>query len=154
MAGIPKNALVLVGDGRKALLLRNEGDNQFPNLKAEAVFEDQNPPTHLQGTDRPGHFIKGIVSGQRGAVEPTNWHELEEYRFTRRIARAAEEIVRSGRTTAFVIAAPPRTLAQLRATLATDVKRHIIAEIPKDLTRLPVGEIERHIVEALASPTR
>ncbi|NWL44284.1 host attachment protein, partial [Bradyrhizobium elkanii] len=35
-----------------------------------------------------------------------------------------------------------------------DVKRHIIAEIPKDLTRLPVGEIERHIVEALASPTR
>ncbi|WP_276326193.1 host attachment protein [Bradyrhizobium elkanii] len=65
MAGIPKNALVLVGDGRKALLLRNEGDYQFPNLKAEAVFEDQNPPTHLQGTDRPGHFIKGIVSGQR-----------------------------------------------------------------------------------------
>ncbi|NWL75236.1 host attachment protein, partial [Bradyrhizobium elkanii] len=141
MAGIPKNALVLVGDGRKALLLRNEGDYQFPNLKAEAVFEDQNPPTHLQGTDRPGHFIKGIVSGQRGAVEPTDWHELEEYRFTRRIARAAEEIVRR-RTTAFVIAAPPRTLAQLRATLATDVKRHIIAEIPKDLTRLPVGEIE------------
>jgi protein required for attachment to host cells len=152
MAGIPKNAFVL-GNGRKALLLRNEGDNQFPTLKAEAVFEDQNPPTHLQGTDRPGHFIKGIVSGQRGAVEPTDWHELEEYRFTRRIARAAEEIVRR-RTTAFVIAAPPRTLAQLRATLATDVKRHIIAEIPKDLTRLPVGEIERHIVEALASPTR
>ncbi|WP_080586131.1 host attachment protein [Bradyrhizobium elkanii] len=94
-----------------------------------------------------------IALGQRGAVEPTDWHELEEYRFTRRIARAAEEIVRR-RTTAFVIAAPPRTLAQLRATLATDVKRHIIAEIPKDLTRLPVGEIERHIVEALASPTR
>jgi|SRR5438128_8424480 protein required for attachment to host cells len=79
MAGIPRKALVFVGDGSKALLLRNEGDDRFPNLKAEAVFEDQNPATHLQGTDRPGHFVKGIVSGQRGAVEPTNWHELEEY---------------------------------------------------------------------------
>lgn len=154
MAGIPRNALVFIGDGRKALLLRNEGDNRSPNLKAEAVFEDENPPTHLQGTDRPGHFIKGIASGQRGAVEPTNWHELEEYRFTRRVARAAEDLVRSGKATAFVIVAPPRTLAQLRATLAPDVKRCIIAEIPKDLTRLPVGEIEKHVVEALASHTR
>ena len=154
MAGIPRKALVLVGDGRKALLLRNEGDDRFPNLKAEAVFEDQNPATHLQGTDRPGHFVKGVVSGQRGAVEPTNWHKIEEYRFTRRVARAAETIVRSGRATALVIVAPPRTLAQLRATLAPDVRRHIIAELPKDLTRLPVGEIEKHIVEAPASPTR
>ncbi|UGY17891.1 host attachment protein [Bradyrhizobium septentrionale] len=154
MAGIPKNALVFAGDGRKALFLRNEGDDRLPNLKAEAVFEHQNPPTHLQGMDRPGHFIKGIVSGQRGAVAPTNWHELEEYPFTRRVARAAEDIVRRGKATAFVIVAPPRTLAQLRATLAPDVKRQIIAEIPRDLTRLPVGEIEKHVVEALASRTR
>lgn len=154
MAGIPKNALVFVGDGRKALLLRNEVDGRPPSLKTEAVFEDENPATHLQGTDRPGHFVKGIVSGQRGAVEPTNWHELEEYRFAKRVARASEAIVRSGRATALVIVAPPRTLAQLRATLAPDVKRHIIAEIAKDLTRLPVAEIEKHIVEALASARR
>nr|WP_312011481.1 MULTISPECIES: host attachment protein [unclassified Bradyrhizobium] len=75
MAGIPVNALVFFGDGRKALLLRNEGDDRFPNLKAEAVFEDQNPAAHLQGTDPPGHFVKGIVSSQRGAVEPTDWHD-------------------------------------------------------------------------------
>ncbi|MGY3691692.1 protein required for attachment to host cells [Bradyrhizobium sp. USDA 3240] len=154
MAGIPQNALVLVGDGRKALMLRNEGDERFPNLKAEIVFEDQNPATYLQGTDRPGHFVKGIVSGQRGAVEPTDWHELEEYRFTKRVARAAEEIVRSGKAIALVIVAPPRTLAQLRATLAPDVRRYIIAEIPKDLTKRPVGEIEEHIMDALASPAR
>ncbi|MTV15457.1 MULTISPECIES: host attachment protein [Bradyrhizobium] len=154
MAGIPNNALVFVGDGRKALLLRNEGDNRLPSLKAEAVFEDQNQATHLQGTDRPGHFVKGIASGQRGAVEPTNWHELEEYRFTKRVARAAEEIVRSGKATALVIVAPPRTLAELRTTLHPDVKRHIIAEIPKDLTKLAVREIEKHVVEALALPTR
>ncbi|WP_076861363.1 baeRF12 domain-containing protein [Bradyrhizobium mercantei] len=154
MTGIPKNALVFVGDGRKALMLRNEGDARAPSLKAEVVFEDQNPATHLQGTDRPGHFVKGMVSGQRGAVEPTDWHELEEYRFTRRVARAAEAMVRGGRATVLVIVAPPRTLAQLRAILAPDVRRHIIGEIPKDLTMCPVVEIEKRVVEALASPTR
>ncbi|QOZ28514.1 host attachment protein [Bradyrhizobium sp. CCBAU 51753] len=154
MAGIPNNTIVFVGDGRKALLLRNEGDNRFPNLKAEAAFEDQNPATHLQGTDRPGRYTKGIVSGRRGAFEPTDWHELEEYRFTRRLARAAEEIVRSRKATALVIVAPPRTLAEFRSTLHPEVKRHVIVEIAKDLTRLSVSEIERHILDALASPTQ
>jgi protein required for attachment to host cells len=32
---IPHDAYVFVGDGRKALLLRNEGDAQYPNLKTE-----------------------------------------------------------------------------------------------------------------------
>jgi hypothetical protein len=41
------------GDGRKALFLRNAGDEKFPNLKTERVFAEENPPTHEQGTDRP-----------------------------------------------------------------------------------------------------
>ena len=43
---IPHNALVFVGDGRKALFLRNEGDETFPNLRTEKVFEDENPSSH------------------------------------------------------------------------------------------------------------
>jgi protein required for attachment to host cells len=30
---IPHDAIVFVGDGRKALFLRNAGDEKFPNLK-------------------------------------------------------------------------------------------------------------------------
>ena len=55
---IPHSSLVFVGDGRKALFLRNEGDEKFPNLKTERVFVDDNPPTHEQGTDRPGRAFK------------------------------------------------------------------------------------------------
>ena len=51
---IPHDAYVFVGDGRKALLLRNEGDAQYPNLKTENVYENDNPPTREQGTDKPG----------------------------------------------------------------------------------------------------
>jgi protein required for attachment to host cells len=39
----PHDAMIFVGDGRKALFLRNDGDEKFPNLKTEQVFADENP---------------------------------------------------------------------------------------------------------------
>ena len=38
---IPHNAFVFVGDGGKALFLRNEGDEKFPNLVIERVFAEE-----------------------------------------------------------------------------------------------------------------
>ena len=35
---IPHDAVVFVGDGRKALFLRNIGDAKFPNLRVERTF--------------------------------------------------------------------------------------------------------------------
>lgn len=142
---IPHDAIVFVGDGRKALFLRNEGDEKFPNLKTERVFEDMNPSTHEQGSDRPGRISKPN-SGQRSAVEPQDWHDLEEQRFTRQVAAAAEQIIRSGRAKALIVVAPPRTLAELRVAFHPDVKRRILAEFDKDLTKHPVDEIERYLV--------
>ncbi|MDE2375809.1 host attachment family protein [Bradyrhizobium sp.] len=142
---IPHNAFVFVGDGRKALFLRNEGNEKFPNLKTEQVFEDDNPPTHEQGSDRPGRL--GKASG-RSAVEPVDWHDLEEHRFAHRVAAAMEKVVRERRAPALVVVAPPRTLADLRAAFHADVKAVIVAEIHKDLTRHPVGDIEKHLTAA------
>ncbi|MFB9263301.1 host attachment protein [Bradyrhizobium erythrophlei] len=144
MTRIPHDALVIVGDGRKALFLRNEGDEAYPNLKAQAVFEDQNPPTREQGSDRPGRVRQ--VLGPRSAVEGTDWHDLGEHRFIKRVAEAAEKIVRRGGVKALVIVAPIRTLAELRLAVHPDVKRHIVAEVAKELTRHPVGEIEKHLL--------
>ena len=145
---IPHDAIVFVGDGRKALFLRNSGDDKFPNLKTERVFVDHNPPTHEQGTDKPGRVYAGTGAGnggRRGAVEPTDWHELEEHRFARMVAEALEKLVRE-RKVKVVVAAPPRTLAELRHAFHDDIKSRIIAEVDKDFTKLPVYEIERHLL--------
>jgi protein required for attachment to host cells len=107
---IPHDAIVFVGDGRKALFLRNEGDEKYPNLKTERVFLDHNPPTHEQGTDRPGRSFSSVGHG-RSAVEQTDWHDLEEHHFARVVAEALEKLVRERHVKALLIAAPPRTLA-------------------------------------------
>jgi protein required for attachment to host cells len=142
---IPHEAFVFVGDGRKALFLRNVGDEKFINLKAERVFIDENPPTHDQGTDRPGRAFMRAGTNLRSGVEDTDWHDLEEHRFARRVAAAMESLVRDRKVKALVVVAPPRTLAELRNAFHDDVKGRILAEIDKDLTRHPVEEIERHL---------
>ena len=143
---IPHDALVFVGDGRKALFLRNAGDEKFPNLKTERVFAEENPPTHEQGTDRPGRGFAHAGAHRRGSMEQTDWHHLEEHRFVERVAAALEGVVRTRHVPALVIAAPPRTLADLRRAFHDDVKARIVAEVGKDLTKHPVAEIETHLL--------
>ena len=143
---IPHDAYVFVGDGRKALVLRNEGDAQFPDLKTERVFVDQkNPSTHEQGSDRPGSSHSS-VGPRRSSVAQTDWHDLEEHRFAHEVAGALERLVRERKVKALVVVAPPRALADLRKAFHTDVKSRIVAEIDKDLTKHPVWEIERLVV--------
>ena len=147
MLRIPHNAFVFVGDGSKALVLRNEGDAQILNLKTERVFTDTNPPTHEQGTDRPGRTFSSIGAG-RSSVGQTDWHKLEENRFAVEVAAMLERIVRERGVEALVVVAPPRALADLCKSLHPDVKKKIIAEIDKDLTKHPIDQIEKHLANA------
>jgi protein required for attachment to host cells len=50
-----------------------------------------------------------------------------------------------------VIVAPPRTLADLRATLAASVRDKVILELDKELTHSPLHEIEAHVLKAAQS---
>jgi len=147
MVTVPYNAYVFVGDGRKALVLRNDGDAQYLNLKAERVFTDENPLTHEQGADRPGRSHSSVGPG-RSSVTQTDWHALEEHRFAREVAAALEKIVRERGAEILIVVAPPRALADLRKAFHPDVKKRIVAEIDKDLTKHPLYDIEKHLMNA------
>ena len=143
---IPHDAFIFVGDGRKALFLRNAGDEKFANFVTVQALTDENPSTHEQGTDRPGRAFASANGSARSSVETTDWHEIEEHRFAKSAAGRLEVLVRDSAAPALVIAAPAKTLSDLRKALHTDVKAKVIAEIDKDFTHLPVWEIEKHIV--------
>lgn len=143
---IPHDGLVFVGDGQKALFLRNTGDAKFPNLTAAHAFNDVNPPTREQGTDRPGRGFKRAATNRRSSMETTDWHELEKERFAEKVASAMEQLVSTNDIKAIVVVAPPRTLAKLRLTIHPSIKKRIIAEVEKDLTKHPIWDIEKHLL--------
>jgi len=51
----PWQSWVVVCDGAKALIFRNDGDAELINLKLLESFVHHTPPTRDLGTDRPGH---------------------------------------------------------------------------------------------------
>ena len=140
------DAIVFVGDGHKALFLRNNGDEKFPNLVVEHVFVDDNPPTHEQGTDRPGRAFKRASTNRRSSVAATDWHEIEKHQFARQVAAAMEDLVHAKKIEAIIVVASPRTLADLRAAFHADVSSKIVAEIGKDLTNHPTTDIEKYLL--------
>jgi protein required for attachment to host cells len=144
---VPGGALVLVGDGRKALFLRNKGTPLHIKFVTERVLEQDNPPTREQGTDRPGRK-PGSDGTSRSAIEETDWHQLAEDRFAEEIAEA---LYRKAHVHAFeqlVIVAPPKVLGNLRASLHEEVTARLVAEVPKDLTGHPLPEIARHLTQS------
>ena len=139
---VPHNTLLLVGDGQKALFLRNKGNALRLDLVVEQVLERDNPPTREQGTDRPGRSnASGGVA--RSAMEETDWHDIAEERFA---VELADELYRGAHANLFdrlIIIAPPRILGNLRKAFHPEVVERIAGEIPKELTSHPVAEIER-----------
>jgi protein required for attachment to host cells len=135
---------VIVCDGKKALVLENAGDEKFLNLKTREVFNHPDPKTHELGTDAPGRAFSSVGHG-RSAIEQTDWHAQEEQRFLQSLAGHLDVEVKAGRAKAIVIVAPPRALGVLRPAYSHDLRRALRSEIDKDLVKVPVHEIEKHL---------
>jgi len=139
---IPHDAWILVGDGEKALVLRNEGDEDYPDLRTLNVFAQENPPTHEQGSDRPGRMADN-GAGQRSAVQDADWHTLAKHQFAKDVAHRMYAAAHAGKFAKLVVVAPPLVLGDLRKEWHSEVADRVIAEIDKTLTNHPIGKIEK-----------
>jgi protein required for attachment to host cells len=136
------NSLILVADGQKALFLRNRGNAQRVDLVVERILEQDNPPSREQGTDRPGRSFASL-GVPRSSMEEVDWHHLAKERFADELAEALYLHAHAHRFERLVIIAPPKILGCLRRAFHPEVLDRIAAEIPKELTTLPVSEIEK-----------
>lgn len=141
------NALILVADGRKMLLLRNEGDVPHPNLVVEQHREQDNPAAHEQGSDRPGRSFSSVGWG-RSAYSETDYHQLAEDKFAAEAADMLRARALSNDYESLIVIAPPRTLGELRKHYHKAVSERLGGEIASDLTGHTVADIERAIAAA------
>jgi protein required for attachment to host cells len=146
---IPWRGWVLVCDGAKALILRNEGDAELVNLRRVEVFAESQLPTHELGADRPGR-VHESHDGSRSAVASPDLHLEREIAFLGTIAATLDKMVRDHAVKALVVVAPPKALGLLRDRLSPAVRAIVTTEIPKDLVKLPIDEIEHHLIASLA----
>ena len=167
---IPHDAFVLVADGRKMLILRNEGDAVQPNLQVEAKQIHPNPKDSDQkrdasgtasstqsGPGAPSVARNGSMHAQgggaqfapaRGTFEETDFHQLEEDRFAAETAEMLRKRALSNDFDKLIVVAPPKTLGELRKHYHKEVSSRVVGELDKDLTGHPVDQIERLLLNA------
>jgi protein required for attachment to host cells len=141
---IDRGAWVIVFDGTKAMVLENFGNPLFPKLRPKDRHLREDPKTSEQGSDAPGRAFNPVAPA-RSAMEETDWHEQAERRFMTDLARRLDAAIQAGKTDALILVAPPRALGMLRQASTQTMRRAIRGEINKDLVKLPVPEIERHL---------
>ena len=142
---LANNALVLVTDGRKTLFFRNHGDENQIDLRTEA---------HEERDDRKDHEIKSDAAGSskqsfgfgRPAMDETDFHQLEEDRWAHSAAETVNQRVLTNDFDVLAIIAPPKTLGVLRKKLHKEAERRLVCEIPKEMTRRPIPDIEALLV--------
>lgn len=151
---VPHDALVLVTDGRKLLLLRNAGDAEFPNLRTILSKVDENPADRAQKSDSPGRAFSSSLGGAgRSAYDETDLHERRETAFAIAAAALLHDRLQAGPRQPLIVVAPPKTLGELRAHYCDAVRKNLVGEIAKDLVKHPLPEIEQIVGRSQARHT-
>jgi protein required for attachment to host cells len=141
---IDHDALVMVVDGGKMLLFRNEGDADYPNLIVETASENVNPPDREQHTDAPGRAFAS-VGAARSAMGETDFHDLSEDRFAADAVELLNQRALANRFERLIVVAPPAVLGEMRKHYNKALSARLVGEIAKDLTGHPVPDIEKVI---------
>ena len=126
MTLIPAKALIVVADGRKAIVLRNTAASGPVTLHEESRLD----PKNLSGEG---------PSGSRPNEQTP--HQTDEATFAKQLAHKLFAMHEAGAYQALVLAADPQTLGQMRPALHKTVEAALVLTLNKDLTNHTTAEI-------------
>jgi protein required for attachment to host cells len=140
---------IVAADGSRAVIMRNDGTPAKPKFTLIRRYEQENPPTREQGTDRPGRT--NDAGTHKSAMEQVDWHQLAEDRFVHGLVGDLTTAFNRHEFEALVIVAPPAALGEMRKALPDQIREHVVSEINKDLTNLKVHELQEVITKQLSA---
>ncbi len=123
---IPHNALIVVADGGKAILLRNEDSQGGLSLREERRLS----PKNLQD-DGP--------SGSRPQDQTPS--QTDEATFAKQLAKALNKMKLDGDFDKLVLVADSQTLGQFRDVMHKAVEASLVLTLAKDLTNHSTRQI-------------
>ena len=128
--------LVVVCDGRKAMILENEGQIGPPHLQLREVLEQEEVAGRALGAAGPGHPQSGAAAF--GAIAHTGRRREAERAFLATLAHHPARIT---------LVAAPRALGMIRDA-SSPALRQAVSEVDKDWIKMPIVQIEKHLQQA------
>lgn len=137
----------VLADGSRARVLTPHEEESGYRLVAEYEAAEARIPSRDIMSDRPGRAQESAYTG-RHAIEPRqDAHRARKDAFAGEVAAELNQANAKGAFSALVLYAAPQTLAALRAALDEATRAKVKAEFPKDLTKVPLSELPRHLAE-------
>ena len=144
----PIRTYILVADGARAHLLLSEGRGKpLTEVPGSDIRTELKPDPELS-PDRPGR-VHESANVSRHAIEREDLHRKEKERFAQSLADGLDKRLTNREYDRLVIAAAPETLGVIRSALSEKVRAVILAEVAKDLTKIPNPQIRVHLGEDL-----
>lgn len=148
---VPKDTLILVCDAQKALIVGNSGTPVHPELVIEKTIEFDEDEFASAREDRSGRRFDGGGTGgsfrARSAMETSDQHAEVSAKVAVQIVAELANYIKDRRTGQIVVVAPPAFLGLLRTKYTDSLNNKILDEVPKNLTEMPVKEIQKALVE-------
>jgi len=145
---IPNGTHIMVLDGAKRVLYRNDGEAIEPDLVRIADTSHHSAETHDQGTERPGRRFESAGSS-RGAYENSDYHQRDEDDFAVKSADILNALATDERHKLILVAAP-RVLGVMRQHMTAETKRQLLAEIDKDYAGRSAHDVAEMLVQHVA----
>lgn len=130
MTSLPLDALVVVADGEGARVFRNRGEQGAVSLHQCDLLELMN-----MNDDGPARSMPGESTSR----------QLDEATFAKQLAKGLNEAALKQQYEHLVLVADPTTLGRVRPLLHKEATQRLLAEVGKDLTNVPLENIERAI---------
>lgn len=128
---IPHNAQIAIANGERFLLMRNAGQPFEPKLEKVEELD-------LLLTNFSAGVRHQDPAGQRNGST-----DIDELAHGAAIAEWLNKRALKGELGDIVVAADPRTLGQIRQHYHKETEARVVGEVDKDLTNLPLPEIEK-----------
>jgi protein required for attachment to host cells len=153
---------VLVCDASRARLFQAASRGEKLTLLDEMEHAESRAHGRDLTTDAPGRKPVGPTPargggsngayGRPGAEPDTDPKEVEAQKFARELAERLAKGLNDHAYERLIMTAPPHFLGLMRASVSTQVEKHVGATLDKDFTHLDAAEIARRL-ENVLQPT-
>ncbi len=137
----PIRTYILIADGARAHLLLSEGRGKPLAEVPGSEHQQDIKPDHEIGAERPGR-VHESANVARHAIERDDLHRREKERFAQSLADDLGRRLANNEYDRLVIAAAPETLGVIRSAMSEKVQAVVLAEVSKDLTKLPNPQVK------------
>lgn len=134
-------------DGSRTRILERRAEGPGYEVVEEFESADARVPSREIMSDRPGRVQESAYTAHHAVDARHDAHRQRKDAFARELAHRLNRAATDDLFQALILYAAPRTLAILREKLEDAARGKIKAEVPKDLTKVPLADLPSHFAE-------